>query len=134
MAMMLGWRSAVRPREMVFLLAMLALALQVVVPPGYMVGGGADGPARIVICTAHGAVNAAVDLGGSKAPAHGKTPPMPCAFAGHAAPVSLASPTPSVIVPWVSLTSTDLPTTTRTFVGRGLAAPPPARAPPYTLA
>jgi len=33
------WRSVGRPRGMPFLLALLALALQVVVPPGYMVGG-----------------------------------------------------------------------------------------------
>jgi hypothetical protein len=123
-----------RPREVMFLLAILALALQVVVPPGYMVGGGANGPARIVICTLHGPVNAAIDLGGSKAPAHGKTSPMPCVFAGHAAPASLASPTPAVAVPWARLTSVDLPPATRSFVGRGLAAPPPARAPPASFA
>ena len=127
-----SWRSPGRPREMVFLLAVLALALQVVVPPGYMVGGAADGPARIVICTGHGPVDAAVDLGGSKAPARGKTSPMPCVFAGHAAPASLAPLTPSITVPWTRTLSTDVPLVGHVFVGRGLAAPPPARAPPVS--
>lgn len=132
--MRISWRSAGRPRGTVFVLALLALALQIAIPPGYMVGGGADGPARIVICTTHGPVNAAIDLGGPKAPAHGKSSPMPCIFAGHAAPANLASMTPAVAVPWARPASVDLLAARRIFVGRGLAAPPPARAPPAFLA
>jgi len=132
--MRIRWGSAVRPREAVFVLALLALALQIAIPPGYMVGGGRDGPTRIVICTNHGPVNAATDLGGPKAPAHGKTSPMPCIFAGHAAPANLASPTPAAAVPWVRFAGVALPPARRIFVGRGLAAPPPARAPPASLA
>jgi hypothetical protein len=119
---------------MVFLLAILALAVQVIVPPGYMVGGAVDGPARVVICTGHGPVDAAIDLGSPKAPARGKASPMSCVFAGHAAGASLAPLTPAVAVPWARFTSADGPSVSRVFVGRGLAAPPPARAPPASLA
>ena len=132
--MRISRRSAIRPREAVFVLALLALALQIVIPPGYMVGGGPDGPPRIVICTTHGPVNAAIDLGGPKAPAHGKTSPMPCIFAGHAAPANLASMTPAVAVPWARSASVARPSARLIFVGRGLAAPPPARASPAFLA
>ena len=131
--MRICWRTARWPREILFLFAALALAMQVVVPPGYMVGGGADGPTRIVICTLHGPVNAAVDLGGSKGPAHPKTASMPCIFAGHAAPASLASPAPAAGLAWATFTSIALPTDRRVFVGHGLAAPPPARGPPSLI-
>ena len=128
------WRSVGRPRGMPFLLALLALALQVVVPPGDMVGGGSEGPARIVICTAHGPVATAADLGGPTAPARGKSSPMPCAFVGHAAPASLASTAPELTVQWPGFVSPEAPAASHLIVGRGLAAPPPARAPPAILA
>jgi hypothetical protein len=55
---------------------------------------------------------------------------MPCMFAGHAAPASLASPAPAVTLAWATFTSKGLPPARRVLVGRGLAAPPPARGPP----
>jgi hypothetical protein len=120
---------------MAFLLAILALALQVVVPPGYMVGGGgADGPARIVICTGHGPVDAAFDLGGPKAPARGKHGEASCVFAGHAAPNTLAPPGPAIAAVWPRRAPLVVTLADQVCVGRGLAAPPPpARAPPFSL-
>jgi hypothetical protein len=130
--MRIASRSAWWPREMVFLLAMLALAVQVVVPPGFMVGGQDNGPTRIVICTVHGPVSAAVDLG-KEAPSRGKKLDAPCAFAGHAAPANLAPGAPSAMVAQAPLETFRPTPPDQVSVGRGLAPPPPARAPPVLL-
>jgi hypothetical protein len=128
--MRIGWQRARWPRGIVFLLAALALAVQIVVPPGFMISGGGDGPARIVICTGHGPIEAVADLGGSKAPAPGKKSQAPCAFAGHAAPPNLASTGPAVAVAWAELRPPQVRPAKKVSVGRRLAAPPPARGPP----
>src|ERR1700752_755426 len=59
-------RSVLKPegfRRTAFVaLAALALAMLALVPPGYMIAGGANAsPPRIVICTGPGPVLAAVD-------------------------------------------------------------------------
>jgi len=119
-------------REAFALLAFVALALGVVVPPGFMIGGQGDGPAHIVICTGHGAVEAALDLGGKGAPANGKKSDGPCAFAGHAAPLTPASAAPAISVAWMAVEAPQILPASQVAIGRGLAAPPPARAPPVS--
>jgi hypothetical protein len=50
-------------REAFLVLSAMALALMLLAPPGFMVGGGGEGPARIVIRTGHGAVRHHADRG-----------------------------------------------------------------------
>ena len=113
-------------------LAFAALVMLVAVPPGYMVGGGAKAATvHIVICTSHGPVNAAIDLG-KTLPAKGGKSGAGCAFAAHAG----ASPLP--VSPIVGAhgwrdPARLLPVVSQVSVGRGLAAPPPARGPPFHL-
>ena len=112
--------------------AALALAVLVLIPPGYMIGGGkSSGPTRIVICTGHGPVATIVDLGRS-APAKRGKPGAPCAFAAHAgwAPI----PAPAVLVAtWKPVSGRAPILTSQVSIGWGLAAPPPARGPPALL-
>ncbi|MGH7025363.1 MAG: hypothetical protein ACREEB_17485, partial [Caulobacteraceae bacterium] len=120
-----AWREI--GRRAACLMAFVALALLVVVPPGFMIGGQSDGRTRIVICTGHGPVDSIVDLGGKGAPARGKKSGMTCPFAAHAAPS-----TPAPAAPATAIASTSIPAPLATpashvAIGRGLAAPPPAR-------
>jgi len=115
------------------LLAGLALALIVAVPPGFMVGGGDEAPAHIVICTGHGAVEAAVDLAGKGAPAHRGKAEATCVFAGHAAPLTPTPVAPAIAIAWILTVAPRAIPASQVAVGRGLAAPPPARGPPTSL-
>ena len=113
--------------------AILALLLNVLIPPGFMVVGGPTSP-LLVICTGHGAVTqSSADLGHP-----GKAPKdkadHSCPFAGHGgsplAPrlmsVSLPRPLAAIV-----RSETELHDLTP---GRGLAAPPPpSQGPPVTL-
>lgn len=135
-AMSGGRRSAKGGRRWITAaLALVALALNVLIPQGFMpaAGGGAGSP--IVICTGHGPLVVAPE-GPAKAPhpggdaGHGSV----CAFAGHAGP-PLAPPMSAGPAVWLDaqgpapvLAVADL------APGRGLAAPPPpARGPPGRL-
>lgn len=114
-------------------LAVVALAVLVLVPPGYMVGGGtASGPVRIVICTGHGPVTAAVDLGKS-APRNGGKAGAPCAFATHGACAAPIPAPPNVAAAWSATPASVVAQASQVSFGRGLAAPPPARGPPVRL-
>jgi hypothetical protein len=110
--------------------ALVALALLVVVPPGFMVAG--DGPARITICTGHGAVESSLDLSGKGAPAKRGKADSPCAFAGHAAPLAQAPAAPAVTAAWTFARASNALPASQIAPGRGLAAPPPATGPPVT--
>jgi hypothetical protein len=112
-------------------LAAVAVAVLVIVPPGYMVGAGkTSGPPRIVICTGHGPVTAAIDLG--SAPAKPTKAGGPCAFAAHAGAAPIPSP---AILPgrWKPAAIAHAILVSQVTIGRGLAAPPPARGPPALL-
>jgi hypothetical protein len=128
-------------RHVCLTLAMLAVALKVLIPAGFMVASPSTASAGfpLVLCTGHGAVAVeAADLAlgaGKKTPAEKPAHDAPCAFAGHAAaapppapyPVEAAAfaPTPA---PQPQMLRRDL------APGRGLAAPPlPARGPPILL-
>ena len=123
-----GMRTSVFWRSVCLTLAMIAVALKVLTPPGFMVAS-TQGALPLVICTGHGPLI----LGGSKdpaAPAH-KASDAPCAFAAASTP-----PTPSlaILVPAPLRLAADLAPTARgadQTPGRGLAAPPPpSHAPP----
>jgi hypothetical protein len=110
-------------------LAALALIVQVLAPPGFMVAASPAGPA-LVICTGHGPlVLSDQHHHPAKAP---KGSDAPCAFAGHGA--ATAPPPPPVALPvafapvlQAAKPAFDL------APGRGLAAPPPpSHAPPAT--
>ena len=109
-------------------LVIFALAMKVLVPPGFMVASN-TGAFPLVICTGHGPLILG-DHGDQKAPAH-RTSDAPCAFAGSATPptpsvaVSIAEPIAIAIDQIVGAQSADQ------TPGRGLAAPPPqSHAPP----
>jgi len=111
-------------------LAAIALALKVMIPPGVMIAENRGG-FPLVICTGHGPL----DLSGDANPSHGKksTTDAPCAFSGHAATTPPASFVVSDAVGLVYLPPAidrrgDL------APGRGLAAPPPpSQGPPPSV-
>jgi hypothetical protein len=111
--------------------ALLALLLQGLTPPGFMVARQ-GGQAVIAICTGHGAAQSIIDLSGHPSKPAQSKPDAPCAFAGHgvvtAAPIAalLASPIARLSAP-PPLARFDL------APGRGLAAPPPPSQGPPNL-
>ncbi len=110
-------------------LAIAALFLQVLVPPGFMVGQTAGGPA-IVVCTGHGPLQIRSQSPGKPATPSKSADSATCVFAGHGgvapAPVlSIPMSTRFAIVAEPAVAAPDL------LPGRGLAAPPPpSQAPP----
>lgn len=112
--------------------AVLALAMRVLIPAGYMVSPTAASPFDLVICTGQGAK--VVDAGKDQSPAgdeQGQTHHAPCAFAGlgvAAAPPVLAT----VEIPFQTATAPGRADLRQGLApGRGLAAPPPpATGPP----
>jgi hypothetical protein len=115
------------------LFALLALALNVIVPAGFMVGQGPAG-ASIVICTGHGPQTLTRHADGlGHTPGHPPPHHNACPFAGHGV---VAGPGFVAIVARQSLPlSVAGPTTVADMLpGRGLAAPPPpSRGPPSRL-
>jgi hypothetical protein len=115
------------------LLAIVALLINVLAPPGFMIAPARHG-ATIVICTGHGPMTVA---GPDSSPSHKGDKTRhdgACAFAGHgvgATPPSLALARPVAFEP----ARADLSATRRDLLpGRGLAAPPPpAQAPPLLI-
>ena len=115
-----------------FGLALLALLVTILVPPGYMTAAGQGGPS-LVICTGHGPLSfAASDLNGShKAPK--ARPDNPCAFAGHGI-AEAGGPAPALSAPTYFIHPTIQSVRADLTPGRGLAAPPPpSQAPPVLL-
>jgi len=110
-------------RRVFLALAVLALAFQVLVPPGFMVS---DGPSHaIVICTGHGSVTASLDDHGRPAKSPKDNSDHACPFAGHGGTPLLLSPQSverAIVVP--PLDGAVGPVADLA-PGRGLAAPPP---------
>ncbi len=124
-------RSA-RPPAAV-LTALLALLIQALIPPGYMLAAGRTSPAAVVICTGHGPLRLAGHQDRQAPPAKQKAAGV-CAFAGHgAAPLRAALRLPTEIR-WTRAVFAGPAVHPSVFVGRGLAAPPPARGPPSASA
>ena len=121
-----------RRRGAGLMLALLALLINILVPPGFMTTARGQGPG-LVICSGHGPVSVALDdlAGTHKSPK--SKPDAPCTFAGHgvaAAPTPAMAPAVQVFVgvPELAPVLADL------TPGRGLAAPPPpSQAPPIDL-
>lgn len=127
-------------RQLFLTLAVLALALKVLVPAGFMVQAPSPAAAfPLVLCTEHGtvALDAAALPGAhatKKAPAQKPAHDSPCVFAGHGA----ASVAPGLFsVAAVAFADYRVPPIVlrrELAPGRGLAAPPlPARGPPSQL-
>lgn len=120
------------------MLAMVALGLKILIPPGYMAAPPqAEGPGfSLVLCTAQGMVDMSA-TGDAPAPEDDDDGARhsPCVFAGHsvaAAPPSLLSAQSAEFQP-VTAPRPDL--SDDIAPGRGLAAPPPpARGPPHLQA
>lgn len=126
-------------RHVFWTLAALALALKVLIPPGFMAAASNDLPFAIVLCTSQGAVTVAPgealpdDVGQHEAPGAGAHD-APCLFAGHAA----AAPPPAAgdlaLAAAFSYAAAVSPTPEGLAPGRGLTGPPlPARGPPSLL-
>ena len=117
------------------LVALLALALKVATPPGFMVAQGdgeTPGAFPLVTCTGHGPLRS-IDL---PIPSDGKsrqTGDKPCAFAGHGLAPTLAQAPMLTASPAIYLAEFPI-SSGRPAPGRGLAAPPPpSQAPPPVL-
>ena len=110
-------------RRLFVALSVLALMVQVLVPPGFMVSAGPSH--AMVICTGHGPMTASLDDHGRPAKSPKDKSDHGCPFARHGGtPLSLSPQSVErVVVVW-------RPEGTRGPVadlapGRGLAAPPP---------
>ncbi|MDD3838621.1 MAG: hypothetical protein WCY15_01895 [Phenylobacterium sp.] len=127
-------------RHVFLTLAALAVALKVMIPPGFMAAAPSnDLPFAIVLCTGQGAIT--VDAGQvlpghegrDQAPAKG-VHDSPCAFAGHGVGAGLPAlhkVERAQFVAYLPLAPTTPPSLAP---GRGLAGPPlPARGPPSLL-
>ena len=132
MSGMLGhWRGDGGLRRWAVGLALLALMLQGLTPPGFMLARQ-DGRATIAICTGHGAAFSVIDLTGHPAKPAQSRPDAPCAFAGHG--LITATPIAALVASPIALPSAP-PAIPRFDLapGRGLAAPPPPSQGPPTL-
>lgn len=120
-------------RGVVLTLALLALALKIVVPPGYMVGAATNTlPFAIVICTAQGAV--AVDPGGSHESGEAAKHDAPCLFAGHGLGAEPPERNSHLLRPSVTYHPIAPAPSCEATPGLGLCAPPPpARGPPLSI-
>ena len=123
-------------RSLLLTLAVLAVALRVLIPTGFMVRSDAEGGFPLIICTGQGEVIVKPGaLGGQQeAPSDGEQHDSPCAFAGQG--VAAALPQFADVRPVVfSAFTPRAPRLHRDLApGRGLAAPPlPARGPPLTI-
>ncbi len=119
-------------RGVILTLALLALALKVVVPPGYMVAPRAnDLPFAIVICTAQGAVT--VEPGGATHDTPTAQHDAPCVFAGHGVGAQPPGDIHRLHLP-IAAYQPILPPSYAATPGLGLCAPPPpARGPPLSI-
>ena len=113
-----------RTRLIVGLLLVPALALRVLVPPGFMPGTGADDAPTMQMC--HGA--GPLPAGQDPAPEQGKHHESPCAFAAAGS----NAPPPAAAVPLSTAQATEVrpPTPVLVFVPRSFHRAQAARAPP----
>jgi hypothetical protein len=127
-------------RHVLLTLAMLAVAIKVLIPPGFMTTQRTnDLPFALVMCTGQGAM---VIQPGDQLPSktdHGPAPSgkshdSPCVFAGNA----LGAPPPALFdaaqVEFIAYAIQTSSPASYIVPGRGLAGPPlPARGPPSLL-
>lgn len=115
------------------LFALVALTVQLLIPPGYMpVATG--GRVTLAICTGHGPMQMGKATPGGPRKAPDRSGDHVCAFAGHGALTPLSSPQIDV-AERVELEARTPHGWRDLSPGRGLAAPPPpSQAPPSRLA
>ena len=119
-----AWRESGTGRRWVFALAALAVLLQVLSPPGFMLSGEPAAPG-LVICTGHGPLLGHADH--DKAP---KSSNAPCAFGVHGGTTDPPAPVFVALAPVAFEARVEQPVLD-VAPGRGLAAPPPpSQAPP----
>jgi hypothetical protein len=124
----------------VLAIALVAVAIRLIVPAGYMAGDGGGPP--IVLCAAEdlmvspasqalpGSPDGQSGDGDHSTPSGGD---HPCAFAGVASPITTPSSNLAAPVIWTAA-RTQSSSTDYAFPGRGLAAPPPPQTgPPLTI-
>ena len=134
-------RSEHRLRAIALALVACALALRILIPPGWMPARTGDGW-TITICTGTGPMRIAMPAGIVKSTSDAHEAPAkhgpaagdhPCAFAG-ATPLfhtPAAAPPP---VPMIGPAADPLIRAAAVAIGRGLAAPPPpATGPPHSF-
>lgn len=124
---------------------LLALAMRMAVPTGFMWEPAVDGGARLVSCSGMAPMPVAVAPaahGGHHmgAPSHGKShdgdtgSSRECAFSGLAGALDLADPLLTPALALIAAFALPLPVARAAAPGRGLAAPPPpSRGPPATV-
>jgi hypothetical protein len=122
-----GWQGVA------FALALIALALKVLVPPGFMLAEGGAALA-ITVCTGHGPLVLHADPGKPPASPAQKKADAPCTGAGNVTPLA-PSTVQSVAEPWPIVSTRPASVGVRDLApGRGLAAPPPpSQGPPPVL-
>jgi hypothetical protein len=128
-------RQSTGPMRHVWLtMATLAIALKIIIPPGFMAGPPtSDLPFALVLCTAQGAVIAGGtgDHDGDAAPASADAPCLFAALTATAAPPTLTDAGAVQFVAYGFKPQTAAPAVAP---GRGSPAPPlPARGPPTQL-
>ena len=129
-------------RRVFMTLAVLALAVKVAVPAGFMAAPRlAQSPFALVLCTGQGAMVLGADGTLHKAGEPAKTPEgksghdTPCAFAGHGQGALTAALAVAAPVSFVAYRVAQVPEAADLAPGRGLAAPPPPnRGPPILIA
>jgi hypothetical protein len=116
-------------RRLGALVALLAIAVGLLAPQGFMVASGRSGP-TIVICTGHGP---ATMPGQPDRSDHKGGHAQACAFAGHG--IASSPPSLAIIGKVVFAPQTALQVALADLApGRGLAAPPPpSQGPPNFL-
>jgi hypothetical protein len=127
-AMIVGRRERA---ELWTLVALLALALKVLTPPGFMVSQ-TPGAFPLVICTGHGPLKSAdLPIPGDTKTHQGSD--KACAFAGHGLAPTLTQ-APTLTASLASYAAVVAIPAGHPVPGRGLAAPPPpSQAPPLSL-
>lgn len=115
-------------------MATLAIALKIIIPPGFMAGPPtSDLPFALVLCTGQGAMSVAGD-NGKHDPGKSPAAEAPCLFAG----LTAAAPPPVLadagLVEFVAYAYRPQAVAPDIAPGRGSPAPPlPARGPPTQL-
>ena len=117
-------------------LALVAVFTRALVPSGYMIAPGANGGLTMTLCTGQGPMrmDMPMDMGSHKAPSDnaGAHEHAPCVF-GASAHLAMAPIQPALRLPGIERYSATVRAQT-SFVGQGLAAPPPpSHAPPSVV-
>ena len=122
------------PRHIPLVLIACAMLLRVLIPAGWMPTTGADGMARISICTGMGAETAWIDHDGKihkDAPTGSHHDPQPCGFGVLGLGLD---ETPALILPLPAIAAAAALIARQSLsVGHGLAAPPPPSTGPPSL-